>query len=301
MTKIHDLIEVEPRTFSFEFFPARTAEAVEALIDTAKRLRNLSPSFVSVTYGAGGSTRRHTIDLTARLHDELGLISMAHLTCVGHSQEELREVIEELHGRGIENLMLLRGDPPAGETAFHPTPNGFSNAWQLVELARSMGNFSIGVAGYPEGHQECNDLAIDLEHLRRKVDAGADFIVTQMFFNNRDYFDFVERARKAGISLRIIPGIMPALSWAQINRMSTMCGASIPAGLARNLEAAAEDTTLSARIGWEHAMRQCEDLLEQGAPGVHFYTLNKSRAAEEIFAHLRQTVAAPLLPGIETA
>ena len=298
--KIRDLLASEPRTFSFEFFPPRNTGAVEVLFDTAARLRSLSPSFVSVTYGAGGSTRRNTIDLTARLHEELGLTSMSHLTCVGHDRGQLREVIEELASRGIENLMLLRGDPPKGETEFGAPTDGFANAWQLVELARSMGDFTIGVAGYPEGHQECVDRARDLEHLRRKVAAGADFVVTQMFFDNRDYFNFVEHARGLGIACHIIPGIMPALSWTQINRMSTMCGASIPASLARDLEAAGDDAVLSGRIGWEHAMRQCEQLLGQGAPGIHFYTLNKSRATKEIFAHLRRSGAADLLPRSQT-
>lgn len=296
---IRDLLAREPRTFSFEFFPPRTEAATESLFATAARLRSLAPSFVSVTYGAGGSTRRNTIDLTARLHDELGLTSMSHVTCVGHSRHELREVIEEIRSRGIGNLMLLRGDPPKGESAFRPAPDGFAHAWQLVELARSMGDFSIGVAGYPEGHQECADRALDLEHLKRKVEGGADFVVTQMFFENRDYFDFVERARGIGIACRIVPGIMPPLSWAQINRMSTMCGASIPARLARDLEAAGDDSALSGRIGWEHSMRQCEELLAGGAPGVHFYTLNKSRATEEIFRHLRSGGAAALLPQAE--
>lgn len=289
--KIRDKFQAEARTFSFEFFPPRTPEAVEGLFRTAERLRRLRPSFVSITYGAGGSTRRNTIDLTARFIRELGLTAMAHVTCVGHARAELVEILEELRERDIENLMLLRGDPPRGETSFVPAPDGFANAWQLVRLARSIDDFCIGTAGYPEGHPECPDKQRDLEHLGLKIDSGAEFVVTQMFFENGDYFDFVARARALGIRQRIIPGIMPALSWAQIQRMAKMCGAAIPPELARDLEAAGDDRATSERIGTEHAMRQCEGLLAAGAPGIHFYTLNQSRAAEEIFAHLRDKLA----------
>lgn len=289
--KIRDRFAREPRTFSFEFFPPRTPEALERLLRTAERLRDLDPSFVSVTYGAGGSTRRSTIDLTARLQEELGLTAMAHLTCVGHGREELTAILTELDLRGIENLMLLRGDPPQGQAEFIAAEDGFSHAEELVHLARSLGEASIGVAGYPEGHPECADRDTDLAHLRRKVDAGADFVVTQLFFDNRDYFAFVARARAAGIDVRIVPGIMPALSAAQIQRMATRCGASIPGILLEALQHAGDDAEAAARIGTEWAMRQCEDLLKAGAPGIHFYTLNQSTATERIFAHLRETAA----------
>jgi methylenetetrahydrofolate reductase (NADPH) len=261
------------------------------LLRTAERLRALAPSFVSVTYGAGGSTRRNTIEITARLQRELGLTAMAHLTCVGHSRAELEEILREIRQRGIENLMCLRGDPPRGRTDFVPAPDGFAHAYELIQLARSVDDFCIGAAAYPEGHVECRDPVKNLEHLALKAESGADFFVTQMFFDNRDYFDFVERARRFGIRQRIIPGIMPALSWGQIQRMAQLSGASIPPGLARELEAAGEDREAAARIGIEHARRQCEDLLAGGAPGIHFYTLNQSRATEEIFAFLRANLA----------
>jgi len=293
--KIRDKFPAEPRTFSFEFSPPRTADAVTKLMETAERLRSLAPSFVSVTYGAGGSTRRNTIDVVARLQGDLGLTAAAHLTCVGHSRGELADVLDELRDRGIENLMLLRGDPPRDQPSFVPAPDGFANAWELVGLARSRGDFSIGVAGYPEGHQECADKALDLAHLKRKVETGADFVVTQLFFLNEDYFSFVDRARRIGIRCRIIPGVMPALSWPQIQRMARLCGASIPAELASALEGASDDRASSERIGIDWAMAQCEDLLRRGAPGIHLYTLNQSRAAEEIFAHLKTSVA-PLMP-----
>ncbi len=284
----------DERSVSFEFSPPRTPEAVARLFETADRLRVLAPTFVSVTYGAGGSTRRNTIDIVSRLQTEIGLTAAAHLTCVGHSRVELVEVLRELAGRGIRNLMLLRGDPPKDGTGFVPHPDGLSHAAELVELARSVGGFSIGVAGYPETHQECDDPKRDLEYLRQKVDRGADFVITQLFFRNDDYFAFVERAHRVGIRCRIIPGIMPALSWGQIQRMAKLCGASIPARLAHDLSAAGDDRPLSERIGTDWATAQCDDLLRQGASGIHLYTLNQSRAAEQIFTHLRATHAAML-------
>ena len=293
--KVRDKFAAEPRTFSFEFSPPRTPDAVVRLFETAERLRGLAPTFVSVTYGAGGSTRRNTIDVVTRLEHELGLTAAAHLTCVGHSQAELREILDELAARGIENLMVLRGDPPRDQPSFVPAPDGFRNAYELVRLARSVGDFSIGVAGYPEGHQECADKTRDLEHLKLKVESGADFVVTQLFFANRDYFAFVEQARRIGIRCRIVPGVMPALSWPQIQRMATLCGASIPPALADDLEKAGNDRARSETIGIAWATAQCEDLLRGGAPGIHLYTLNQSRAAEEIFAHLRKNLSA-LMP-----
>ncbi len=294
--KIRDKLLREPRTFSFEFSPPGTPEAVARLLETADRLRALEPTFVSVTYGAGGSTRRNTIDVVVDLQTELGLTAAAHLTCVGHSRPELREILRELAARGIENVMLLRGDPPRDQPSFTPAPDGPANAWELVTLARSVGDFSIGVAGYPEGHQECPDKQRDLEHLKHKVDCGADFVVTQLFFRNEDYFSFVARARALGVGCRIVPGIMPALSWGQVQRMAERCGASIPAELAAALEAAGDDRARSEQVGTDWARAQCEDLLVRGAPGIHLYTLNQSRAAEKIFAHLRERVASLVPP-----
>jgi methylenetetrahydrofolate reductase (NADPH) len=298
--KIRDKLAREPRTFSFEFSPPRTPDAVTRLLETADRLRALDPTFVSVTYGAGGSTRRNTIDVVVDLQTELGLTAAAHLTCVGHSRLELREILRELAARGVENVMLLRGDPPRDQPSFTPAPDGPTYAAELVTIARSVGDFSIGVAGYPEGHQECPDKRLDLEHLKQKVACGADFVVTQLFFRNPDYFSFVESARAVGIRCRIVPGIMPALSWAQIQRMAERCGASIPAELAAALEAAGDDRARSERVGIDWAMAQCEDLLVRGAPGIHLYTLNQSRAAEEIFAHLRRRIGSLVPPAGQT-
>jgi methylenetetrahydrofolate reductase (NADPH) len=289
--RIRDKLRDGTRTFSFEFFPPKTPEGERKLLATVDRLRELGPSFVTMTYGAGGSTRRNTIDFVARFQDDFGLTGAAHLTCVGHSRDQLVEILEEIRSRGIENVMLLRGDPPRGERRFVRAPDGFANAYELIRLARSVADFSIGAAAYPEGHQECADKRRDLEHLKLKVDSGADFVVTQLFFDNADYFRFVDQARDIGIGCRIIPGIMPVTNWPQIQRMAAMCGAAIPPRLADALIAAGEEPEAGERAGTEYAIAQCEELIERGAPGIHFYTLNQSRAVEHIFAHLRKRFA----------
>ena len=294
--KIRDLFQAHPQTFSFEFFPPKTAQDVDELFGRARELQPLGPSFISVTYGAGGSTRRNTIDLVCRFQAELGLMAMAHVTCVGHSQAELREVLEELCTRGIDNVMCLRGDPPRGQSNFVPAPDGFAYAYELVTLARSISDFSIGVAGYPEMHPESADKQRDLEHLQAKVECGADFVTTQLFFDTRDYFDFCARARRLGITRRIIPGIMPITNYRQIVRFATMCGATIPAELHQRLEPVADDPQAVLEIGVDWAWRQCAALLAGGAPGIHFYTLNRSLATQRIFARLRESSVAPLLP-----
>jgi methylenetetrahydrofolate reductase (NADPH) len=294
--KIRDLFNLQPQTFSFEFFPPKTPQDVDDLCVRTRALKALVPSFISVTYGAGGSTRRNTIDLVCRLQAELDIVAMAHVTCVGHSQAELREILEELRDRGVENLMCLRGDPPRGQTNFVPALDGFTYAHELVTLARSVGDFSIGVAGYPEMHPESVDRHRDLEHLRAKVACGADFVTTQLFFENRDYFDFCERAQRNGITARIIPGIMPITNYSQIVRFTTMCGATLPAVLQQRLEPVADDPSAVLEIGVDWAWRQCEELLANGAPGVHFYTLNRSLATQRIFARLQESSVAGLLP-----
>ena len=299
--KIRDLFRTQSQTISFEFFPPKTPEDIELLFERTRELQPLGPSFISVTYGAGGSTRRNTIDIVCRMQEELGIVAVAHVTCVGHSQAELREVLQELKGRGIENLMCLRGDPPQGQTTFVPALDGFAHAAQLVSLARTLGDFSIGVAGYPELHPECADKILDLQHLKEKVDCGADFVTTQLFFDNRDYFDFCRRARDIGIKTRIIPGIWPITNYKQIVRVAKMCGATIPDTLHRKLEPVADDTQAVFEVGVEWSWRQCEELLAGGAPGIHFYTLNRSLATQRIFERLRESSVRTLLPSTPTA
>ena len=290
---IKDLLNQGTPSFSFEFFPPKTDEAFDTLMETIRELQKLHPTFVSVTYGAGGSTRRRTIDVVAKAKGELGQESMAHLTCVGSTEEELRDVLDELRTQGIENVLPLRGDPPAGTDVFEKTPGGFGYANELVSFIKENYDFCLGVAGYPEGHQEADDFDTDLANLKLKVDAGADFVITQMFFDNRFYFDFVVQARAIGIDVPLIPGIMPILNLGQIKRFTQMCGASIPEELLERLEAIKEDADAVRQCGVEHAAQQCRELLEGGVPGIHFYTLNRSTSTRDIFENLKAVGALP--------
>jgi methylenetetrahydrofolate reductase (NADPH) len=285
--KIRDLLNQFGPSFSFEFFPPRDEAGFQELFEAVRLLRRLHPTFVSVTYGAGGSTRLKTMDLVQRIKEELTVETMAHLTCVGASKEEIRRVLEGLASHKIENVLALRGDPPQGQTAFVPDPNGFRYANELVEFIRANFDLCIGAAAYPEKHPECPTLEQDMGNLKRKVDAGVDFLITQLFFDNRDYFTFVSKAHKAGIQVPIIPGIMPILSVSQIKRFTVMCGAKIPPDLLRSIEAVQGDPRAVEHCGVLHAAFQCRELLAQGAPGIHFYTLNKSRATWAIFQNLK--------------
>jgi methylenetetrahydrofolate reductase (NADPH) len=280
------------RVFSFEFFPPKTDEGVQNLFTTIAELAPLNPTFISVTYGAGGSTRALTVDLVARIKHELGIETMAHLTCVGHSADELASILDELTARGIENVLPLRGDPPRGETAFVPAPGGFAYAQELVRFIRPRYEFCLGGACYPESHLECRDGEEDLRHLKEKADSGVDFLVTQLFFDADLYFRFVERARAIGITQPIVPGIMPVTNVAQIERFTAMCGATIPAPLQHRLDAVREDEERVVQTGVDWATAQCEALLAGGAPGIHFYTLNRSLATRQIFANLQRASVA---------
>ncbi len=276
--------------FSFEFFPPRTDEGVRALFETVEALRPLGPAYVSVTYGAGGSTRQRTLDLVKRLKRESEVEAMAHVTCVGASRDELAALLDEIAAAGIQNVLALRGDPPRGEAAFVPHPEGFAHASELGAFVRSRPErwrFCVGAAAYPEGHVETRDLGQDLRNLKVKADAGADFLVTQLFFDNAKYFGFVDRARAAGIALPIVPGIMPFTNVEQIERFTAMCGASIPPPLRAAMEVRREDPESARELGVAYASLQCADLLRRGAPGVHFYTLNRSTSTRAILAALR--------------
>src|SRR5262245_24748780 len=287
--QIRELFGRREPVFSFEFFPPKTDAGEQALMRTIAKLRDLLPSFVSVTYGAGGSTREKTIDIVTRVKREHGIEAMAHLTCVGHDRDEITAILDRLAACGIDNVLPLRGDPPQGETTFVRPANGFGYAAELVRFIRENGyGFCLGGAGYPEGHQECRDLVRDIEHLRQKVAAGVDFVITQLFYDNADYFAFVARARNVGIGVPLVPGIMPITNVAQIERIARLCGARIPAPLGERLRAAADDAAAVQAIGIDHATRQCRELLAGGAPGVHFYTLNQSPATAAILAELRR-------------
>lgn len=288
MTKIKTLLNQEAPTFSFEFFPPKDeVSAVEFGIHVG-RLTQLKPSFVSVTYGAGGSTQDKTFGLVDLLQNKMGLTTMAHYTCVNASKQKVSEDIQALHNLGIENLMLLRGDPPKGTGQFVPHKNGYHYASELIRDIASLDQFSIGAGAYPEKHLEAPTMEQDILHLKEKVDSGADFLVTQMFFDNAVYIDFVGKAREAGITCPIIPGIIPVTNYKQITRFIELSNASIPDEFRQELEANKDNQEVIYSLGIRFAIEQCSDLLRKGAPGIHFYTLNKSRAAIDIYEAIRQ-------------
>lgn len=288
MTRIDEILaRAEEPVFSFEFFPPKTDEGMTALFEAVAALRELEPAFVSVTYGAGGSTRDRTIGIVSRIKNELGIEAMAHFTCVGATVDELRELLGELGGVGVENVIALRGDPPAGEGVFVQTEGGLANADELIKLVNDEFDFCIAGACYPETHPEATSAEEDVAHALDKVRNGASFLVTQLFFDNDFYFDFVERARSAGIEVPIIPGIMPIGGYEQIKRFTSQCGVAIPESLMKQLEARKDDPEAIADLGVAYATLQCAHLLARGAPGIHFYTLNKSPATRAILSALR--------------
>lgn len=287
--KIRELYAAGRRVFSFEFFPPKTDKGLETLERTVHDLRDLAPGFVSVTYGAGGSTRERTIDLVTRIQKEHGITAMAHLTCVGAGRNEIAGVVDRLIEGGVENIIALRGDPPAGAEKFETPPDGFAYASDLTTFLREKYGSKICLAGaaYPEGHVECRDLDRDLAHLAMKVRAGTEVLITQLFFDNRCYFNFVARARAAGIKIPIVPGIMPITNLASVERMTTLSGASFPPALRAELDRRRDDPAAIIQLGVAQAAAQCADLLAGGAPGVHFYTLNQSPATRMILTALK--------------
>ena len=283
--KIRDILR-ERRTISFEFFPPRAAEGIPDVLATLGELTAYSPEFVSVTYGAGGSTRAFTEEITVRAKQTADVEVMAHLTCVGQTTEELDGVLRRLDEAAIENVIALRGDPPRGETEFVPVEGGFSHASDLVEHIGGNYDFGIAAACYPEGHAEAVDLEADLGYTKLKVENGAEFLITQLFYDNNDYFEFVERARAAGIDVPIVPGVLPVLSASQIRRFTALCGSKIPPELDAELVKYAEDDDGAREMGVEYATRQVEELWDAGVPGVHFYVLNRSYSVSKILDHL---------------
>jgi methylenetetrahydrofolate reductase (NADPH) len=283
---IRDLLASRAPSISFEFFPPKSDEAAAQLERTIADLRPLQPDFVSVTWGAGGSTREKTIEIVSRIRDGAGLEAMAHLTCVGSTREELAAVLRRLKDAGVHNVLALRGDPPKGQTSFTAVEGGFRYASELTAFIREAhgSDLCLGGAAYPEKHVECGNPAVDINNLKRKVDAGLDFLITQLFFDNRHYWEFVERAQAAGIKIPIIPGIMPITSAAQVERF---VGTTLPFKLAAELDRRRNDPHAVMQLGIAHATSQSIDLLIGGAPGVHFYTLNRSRATRDIFTALR--------------
>jgi methylenetetrahydrofolate reductase (NADPH) len=285
--RIDRILDEQRPVFSFEFFPPKTDDGQRTLEATLAELKEDRPEYVSVTYGAGGSTRERTVEITKWIKKDLGIEAMAHLSCVGEPTERLLEILEEIEAAGVENVLALRGDPPRGEAEWRPHPGGLHYSVELIELIRSRFDFCIGAACFPEVHPEAKTFDQDLDYAKRKVDAGASFLITQLFFDNELYFEFVEAARSAGIEVPLIPGIMPITNYKQIKTITGMCGATIPAELERELNGRADDPEAVAELGVAYATLQCSDLLARGAPGVHFYTLNRSPATRAILAALR--------------
>ena len=285
--RIDQILAAGGPVFSFEFFPPKTPQGERNLEAALAELVQLEPAFVSVTYGAGGSTREKTIEIVKRIADRYGLEAMAHFTCVGATVPEIRATLDEMRAAGIDNVLALRGDPPAGQGEWIATEGGLEYSRELVELISAGYPFVIGAACFPETHIHAASPEEDLEHLVEKVDAGVDFLITTMFFDNRAYFDFLKKTRAAGITVPIIPGVMPITRAGQIRRMAEMSGASIPEGLARELAVRGEDEEAVRDFGVAYATLQCAELLAAGAPGIHFYTLNRSPATRAILSALR--------------
>jgi methylenetetrahydrofolate reductase (NADPH) len=286
--RIDEILTTPSPCFSFEFFPPKTDEGQRALEGALGELKKDNPDYASVTYGAAGSTRDRTVEVTKWIKQDLDVEAMAHLSCVGEPVDRLREILDEVAAAGVENVLALRGDPPRGEVDWKPHPEGLESSVELIELIRAHYDLCIGATCFPEVHPEAADLEHDLRYTKRKVDAGATFLITQLFFENEDYFRFVERAREYGIDVPIIAGIMPITNFEQVKRFTTMCGATIPPALFEQLEARQQEGDEAVtELGVAYATLQCADLLERGAPGIHFYTLNKSPATRAILSALK--------------
>jgi len=273
---------------SFEFFPPKTEDGERALFDKAlPGLLRLRPDFCSVTYGAGGTTREKTLDISDRIQRQFKLPTMSHLTCVGSDRKQIRAYTEQARQLGIRNLLALRGDPPGGVGHFQKTEGGFEFSWQLVEFLRELNEFSIGTAGFPEGHIACKEgKHVDWKHLKTKIDHGADFVITQLFFDNQDFFEFRAFLDQLGVTVPICPGILPVVSGPQLKRFSALCGAKVPKQLDETLTKLGDDEAAATAFGVDYATRQCEELINAGVPGLHFYTLNRSQAAATILTRL---------------
>lgn len=285
---IPELFDKGRPVFSFEFFLPKAPEDMARFRETVRELKALEPGFVTITYGAGGSARSQTVETAGMIKAELGLETASHLTCIAHTKAEVKAVLARLKALRIENVVALRGDPPKDGSAPPPERRELPYAADLVRFVRAEGGFAAAVAGYPEKHPEAPSPEADLARLKEKVDAGGDWVITQLFFDNADYFDFVRRARAAGVTKPIVPGIMPVTGYAQTRRFTEMCGARLPQALLDGLAPIAEDKEAVVRFGVDWALKQCRGLLEGGAPGIHFYTLNRSHSTEKVLAALRR-------------
>ncbi len=286
--KITDIFKEKEKTFSFEYFPPKTQKGVDNLYETAAELNRLSPDFVSVTYGAGGSSRGATMDICTEIQKRFDLSVLHHFTCVGHSLEELKEIIHQMNENNIQNILALRGDPPKGVDSWEPAPDELQYCYQLIDLIKDSDKdfFSIGVAGFPEGHINCPDKETDTRYLKMKIDHGGEFVVTQLFFDNAVYAEYLERLNNAGVNVRVLPGILPITSYEGLIKFCNICGTNITPEVHDIFRPIRDDEEATREAGIEFAVRQCRDLLERGAPGLHFFTLNKVEPAREIWKRL---------------
>jgi methylenetetrahydrofolate reductase (NADPH) len=278
---------------SFELFPPKTTQGIVSLFQHVKRLTEFSPSYITCTYGAGGSTQDLTLEIISRVHRDFQLPVATHLTCVGRTVDQLRQYLRTAQGMNVQNVVALRGDPPQGDSAFRPVDGGFRYANELVALIHSeFPHFGIAVAGYPEKHHEAPSADVDLANLKRKVDSGADIVITQLFYNNDDFFRFRDQCQAAGIGLPIVPGLLPVTNFAQIKRITSLCGAQLPEPFVRKLEAAGDVADEQFKIGVEFATKQAQSLIDAGIPGIHFYVLNRSEATAEVLSKVQLPLAA---------
>lgn len=292
MKKITEIFKEKDRTFSFELFPPKTEEGYQNLLLTIQGLAKLKPDFISCTYGAGGGSRDKTFDIVEHIQTKHNIPAVAHLTCVCHTKTEIQNILTEIKRRGVSNVLALRGDPPKDNPNWTPGPDNYKYSSELCAVIRKdFGqHFSIGVAGFPEGHVLCPDRDKDAQFLKLKIDAGADYVITQLFFNNRDYFDYVKRLRKLGVTARILPGILPITDYPGLLRFCSLCGATVTDEIKKIFAPIAEDKERTLKAGIDLAVKQCRELLKGGAPGLHFYALNKLHPTAEILNALNQDV-----------
>ncbi|MFH1639130.1 MAG: methylenetetrahydrofolate reductase [NAD(P)H] [Chloroflexota bacterium] len=287
--RISEILKEKERTFSFEFYPPKTRAALERLPETISTYLEFDPDWFAVTYGAGGTTRDLTTDMVDDYQKRFNVPVLHHFTCVGHSQEEITTLLDDLKNRGICNILALRGDPPVGVADWVPHPGGFEYCYQLIERIRSYdGFFSIGVAGFPEGHVNCPDKETDTKYLKIKIDTGGEFVITQLFYDTKDYFDFVKRVRNAGINVRLIPGIMPITNYQNLLRFTSNCGASIPKKVEEIFKPLDGNDEASYQAGIDFIAKQCNELLEGGAPGLHFFAMNRTEPVQEILRRIKR-------------
>ena len=289
MKRIRDLFDHRARTYSFELFPPKTDKGFENLLKTIAQLCELKPDYISCTYGAGGGNREKTFDVVQHIEEHHHVIGMAHLTCVLNTKDDIRAIVEDIKSRGIRNILALRGDPPKDQPDWQPTEDNFKYSSELAAFIRAKYGdyFGIAVAGFPEGHLLCPDRERDAEFLKLKIDAGADFVITQLFFDNKDYFAYIERLRRIGVDVRVIPGILPITDYKALQRFCAVCGATVTDEVKRIFEPLQDDPGGTVKAGTEFAIRQCQELLGGGAPGIHFYCLNKVHPTAEILEAVR--------------